>query len=683
MMIRTKKNAKRVSQKNQWCRSLDAVIPSPNLCLYSRIFPVLSRQIKRKRPEADEPLPHGHRENRLILTKNPGERITKDRNLATSNTAILHCFALIMLFAFTCCIPLVHASPPPVNDVFSFNLHVQDPNRFSVNWHIKPGYFLYASSIKIQPIQPQLLKTGVAQYPKPIKKTNRLGQIDKLYQGELVFEIPVLAKKPGEYPLHLHYQGCAKNGFCYPPQDKLIQLSFNKHSELFKAEILNNESSTPSLKDMDTHHQILKNRSIEMVFQNQNPLIILLIFAGFGLLLSFTPCVLPMIPVLSGLIIRHGHDISTRKAFFLSLSYVMGMSFTYALIGAIAATLGANLQVIMQLPVVIITMSLIFAMLAFSMFGLYEVTLPIAWQTKFAQLTRNRANGHYWNAVLMGCLSTLVLSPCVTPPLVGAIGYIIQTGNIIMGAFALFALGLGMGIPLLLIGMSSGKWLPKVGHWMNTVKAFFGVLLLSVSLYLLSRIVSAHLMMILWSILFVLSGIFAGALEPVQHPVERLFKGIGILALGYGLLMLTGFALDNTDPLHPLKKDSQPDSVSIESAAIRVHTLEGLDQALKHAKGHPVVLDFYADWCTSCKIMAATTLQDPTIVKALEKFKIIIVDLSENSQASKALMNRFQVIAPPAFIFLNQNGEEFTNTRLIGDISSQVFYGQISNIPLE
>src|SRR3990167_1152820 len=570
-------------------------------------------------------------------------------------------------------------TPPPADDVFQAEVKPVDPNSFFITWKIKAGYFLYADRIQLSVEQTTHFTIGSLQFPPTLTKTDRLGHTYPVYRDELVLPVPVLGQQTGSSFLSIAFQGCADDGFCYPPETRRVQLTIDNHLALTDVKIIqeyNNVISSPN--------KTITNNPIATVFSSHHWSATLLLFFGLGLLLSFTPCVLPMIPVLSGIIVGH-EQISTQKAFGLSLSYVLSMAFTYALIGVTVALLGENLQITMYSPLIISLFSGLFVVLALSMFGLFDLKLPISWQAKLAEITRKQSSGHYISAAIMGSLSTLVLSPCVTAPLVGALGYIAESGDLFLGGGALFTMGLGMGVPLLIIGTSAGKWLPKAGIWMNAVKSFFGFLLLALAIYLLTRILPATLMMALWAMLFIFAGIYAGALLKGQTHQEKLKQSVGIILLVYGLILLIGASLGNHNPLQPLENLSlQTNTIDSrfktrESELIVTNSSE-LQTALSNTKGKPVMLDFYADWCTSCKVMEATTLRDPILQKALEKIVVIKVDVTHNTASQQALLKDYQVIAPPTFIFINSQGHEVSGARLVGEVSSQDFITQLANI---
>ncbi|WP_133129816.1 protein-disulfide reductase DsbD [Legionella yabuuchiae] len=564
------------------------------------------------------------------------------------------------------------AAPPPSAEVFKLDATIQDPNTLLLNWRIQSGFFLYKDRIKINPSPESNFTVGYISYPPAKERKDKRGQTYSVYRDQLKLPVPVLASEPGESILGIKFQGCADDGFCYPPETVTLKLSFNSALALTQVSRETAIEGEPAAE---------KTRSeYEQLFSTDNLVLIILGFLGFGLLLSFTPCVLPMVPVLSGLIVGHGKDLTTRKAFILSLSYVLSMSLTYAAVGAVVALLGNNLQVAMQSPWSISIFSLIFVLLALSMFNFYDLRLPLSWQNKLASITRSHAGGHYLGAALMGCLSTLILSPCVTAPLIGALGYIAQTGNIALGSIALFSLGLGMGLPLLLVGISAGKLLPKAGQWMNEVKSFFGVVLLGMAIYLMSRIIPSVFAMALWGSLLIFSGIYLGALTRSVTSLEKFNQALGIICIVYGILILVGASQGNNNPLQPLATTALDELKKDVPTMNVVTSLNQAQNAIAAAEGKPVLLDFYADWCTTCKIFAATTLKDPNVVSALEKFVVIKVDITSNNAQSKALLKHFNVVAPPTFIFFSATGNEITQLREVGDVSTDEFTAKLHKV---
>ena len=344
----------------------------------------------------------------------------------------------------------------------------------------------------------------------------------------------------------------------------------------------------------------------------------LLSFFGFGLLLSMTPCIFPMIPILSGIIVGHGHRITTARAFFLSLSYVVASALTYTMFGILAALFGSNLQTTFQQPWIIGLFSAIFVLLSLSMFGFYELELPNSIKTRLHNSSEKHRDGSLWGAAIMGALSSLIVGPCVAAPLAGALIFIGQSGNAVLGGGALFAMGMGMGVPLLLLGASAGKLLPKAGTWLYSTKAVFGVIMLAVAVWMLSRILPPAITILLWAMLLILPAIYLNAIDPLPENSSgwrKLWKGVGLMMLAYGLLLLIGFSMGNNNPLKPLQGFSINNAQAAEQGIVfeRVASLSALEARIQQASANhqPVMLDFYADWCISCKEMEAYTLYRP------------------------------------------------------------------------
>lgn len=579
--------------------------------------------------------------------------------------------------------------PLPAEQVFHLSAASLNASTLQLVWSIKPGYFLYHDRIRIQSTAPESVQVNPIHFPDPQFKTHQ-GKTLLIYRDHLTIDIPFTAYLPGEIPLSVYYQGCSDQGFCYPPITKTVTLAINRELKLQQVIFEKGVEKSPVAKRTRAKpHAPLQPPepisaepketaaesmliNIERLFSSGNTFLVIITFFGFGLLLAFTPCILPMIPVLSGMIVGHGASITTRKAFLLSLSYVLSMSVTYSVIGGVIAMLGSNLQMQMQSPFAIGCFSLLFVLLALSMFGLYDLRLPISWQNRLARVTRHQSRGHYLNAALMGSLSILILSPCITPPLLGALSYIAQSGNLSLGLASLFFLGLGMGTPLILVGASAGKLLPKAGKWMNTVKNLFGILLLGVAIHLLSRLLSPLYTMVLWSFLLVFTGVACKPFSNAQTLYEKSRQGLGIMCLAYGLLILYGASAGHTNPLLPLQAATALNESKVTNK-IRVTTLAQAKQVLLDAQSQhqPVLLDFTAEWCESCKILAQGTLRDPRVVRALNNMIWLEVDLTSNNQDSIELLHHFQVIAPPTFQFYNQEGENMQKLQLVGEVSAE------------
>lgn len=560
----------------------------------------------------------------------------------------------------------LHGEPLPSKEAFPVAIKEIHPNSFTLNWTTQPGYYLYSNRIHVIPAPNSNVTLGTLRLPPSVTKTDKKGTLYHIYRNELTVPVDVLGIHPGESLLYLSYQGCSDEGFCYPVETKQIKLTIDTQLALSKA-LIEAVDEMPSLATQP------KEDAMAQIFSQHNGFMVLLVFYGLGLLLAFTPCILPMVPVLSGIIVGHGKDITTPKAFFLSLSYVLSMSLTYAAVGAVIALVGANLQINMQNPWAIVFFSALFIALALSMFGFYEFKLPSHWQEKIAGSNNDKRKGHYLGAALMGCLSTLILSPCVTAPLIGILTYIAQSHDVLLGCLALFCLSLGMGTPLLIIGTSAGKLLPKAGSWMNAVKAFFGIVLLGVALFLLSRILPPALTMFFWACLFIFSGIFVGAFTQASNHKELFHKSIGLILFVYGLLILIGTSMGAHDPLQPLGMLNKSSAAAPTSVRNNQYSLASLKKEISEAKGQPVLLDFYADWCTSCTVMENTVFSNPLIEKELAHWVVIKVDLTQNTAQNKQIMRHFNVIAPPTYLFFSQDGLARPSLTTAGELSASEF----------
>jgi thiol:disulfide interchange protein DsbD len=400
--------------------------------------------------------------------------------------------------------------------------------------------------------------------------------------------------------------------------------------------------------------------------------LLILSFFGFGLLLSFTPCVLPMVPILSGIIIGQGQKMTRMHSLLLSVAYVLGMAITYTLAGVAAGLSGALLSAALQNPWVLGTFAAVFVALALSMFGFYELQLPSALQSRLAGASDRLHGGHYTGVFVMGALSALIVGPCVAAPLAGALLYISQSGSAVLGGAALFAMALGMGVPLLVVGASAGALLPKTGAWMETVKRFFGVMLLAVAIYLVSPVLPVTAQMLAWAALLIFTGIYLRAIDtlpPAAGSFSRLSKGVGVIALIAGAAYLVGALSGSRDVLQPLSglrgaAAGVPAGPGL--AFKRVANNAELDAAIAAARGKTLMLDFYADWCVSCKEMERYTFTDPQVLARLAGMVKIQADVTANTAEHKELLKRFRLFGPPGIVFFDPAGREIQGLRVIG-----------------
>ncbi|MFZ2889593.1 protein-disulfide reductase DsbD, partial [Sulfuricurvum sp.] len=414
---------------------------------------------------------------------------------------------------------------------------------------------------------------------------------------------------------------------------------------------------------------------------------ILLSFFGFGLLLALTPCVFPMIPIISSVIVSQG-GIGTKRAFWLSVVYVLSMAVAYTIAGVLAGLFGANLQAAFQTPWIITLFSLIFVVLAMSMFDLFELQIPNAIQSRLTQIGGQR--GGVIGVAIMGFLSALIVGPCVAAPLAGALIYIGQTGDALLGGVALFALSIGMGIPLVAIGTSAGKFMPRPGAWMDSVKSIFGIMLIGVSIWMISRILDENISMMLWGALAIFVAINIGALEPIRGRCIRCGrankKALGIIILLYGMSLLLGGMSGAKDPLHPLDP-FLPNKNAVAVAAASEHktfekitSIEELDAILAENKGKQVLVDFYADWCTACKELEEKTFSDEAVKSAMDGYVLVQVDLTANDDAAKAISSKFGIFGPPAILFFDENGERVKSADIVGFKEPQEFLKHLGEI---
>ena len=576
---------------------------------------------------------------------------------------------------------------------FRFSARVLGADALEVRYQIAPGYYLYRDKFKFA-VQPGTVKLGAPDLPPgQMKKDEFFGEV-QTYRGELRIRIPVQSAAAGNATLIATSQGCADVGVCYVPHEQTAKLTLaalgegNRAATLprgAQAERLDLPSADPSaalppfLQGQSQNASAPPDRSlntaddgvIAKLFQGEIALLILSFF-GFGLLLSFTPCVLPMIPILSGIIVGRGSNITRGHAFVLSAAYVLGMAITYAVAGVLAGLSGAMLSAALQNPWVVGSFAAIFVLLACAMFGFYELQLAASVQTRLASITNRLPGGRLSAVFAMGALSALIVGPCVAAPLAGALLYISQSRDVVLGGSALFAMALGMGVPLLAVGASAGALLPKAGPWMETVKRFFGVLLLGVAIYLVAPLVPDVIEMLAWAALLIVAGIFMRAIDPLPPAAggfERFSKGVGVIVLVAGVAFLIGALAGGRDVLQPLAGFRASQNAS-ETAGpvtfVRVDSSAEFDRALATAKGRPVMLDFYADWCVSCKEMERFTFSNPQVRKRLRDFAKVQADVTANVADHQTLLKRFRLFGPPGIIFFDRDGREIEGLRVIG-----------------
>ncbi len=565
----------------------------------------------------------------------------------------------------------------PAEQAFRFFAEVKDPYTLHVNWVIADGYYLYRDKISFQlDNHPDIQLGDYAPPPGEAYHDEAFGQVE-IYHQNLEFDIPLqrLNTLPQTIQLQAGFQGCADRGVCYPPMKQTVLL------DIPEAKLI-----TPVLPK-NTQIPLSEQDRIVSSLHHDALWLTLLSFFAFGLLLAFTPCIFPMIPILSGIIVGQGNQITTRKAFLLSFSYVLASALTYTVFGILAALFGNNLQATFQEPWIIVLFSSIFILLSLSMFGFYNLELPKSLQSKLHNSSNKHRDGSYLGAAVMGALSSLIVGPCVAAPLAAALVYIGQTGDVILGGSSLFVLGFGMGVPLLLLGTSAGKILPKAGHWMNATKAVFGVIMLAVAVWMLDRILPAGVTMLLWALLLIIPSVYLKAIDPLPETASnwhRLWKGFGQIMLVYGILLLIGLSAGNSNPLQPLKGLSSGKQNTEEEGLIfqQIHTVDELDRHIKLASANRqwLMLDFYADWCISCKEMEAYTFSSPKIKQQLAQFVLIQADVTANNENDKALLKRFNLIGPPGIIFFSPDQQGPSRLRVIGYQDVETFFKTLQRL---
>ncbi|HUW51474.1 MAG TPA: protein-disulfide reductase DsbD [Sulfuricella sp.] len=611
----------------------------------------------------------------------------------------------------------------------AFNLAVKviDKNTLLARFNIADGYYLYRDKIKFA------LKNGSAQIdsvimpPGDIKTDPNFGKTEVFHKS---FQAVIILKRSSNdeqiISLVAGYQGCSEKGVCYPPARKIAGLTLiggmpttderfaQPHAELAAqpaplapqaavAASLASHAPAPATKEVSpaasptpetvaspsAQPQENDSSRIGALLKGGSFWLILATFFGFGLLLALTPCVFPMIPILSGIIVGQGGGLTKSRAFVMSFAYVLGMAITYAAVGVAAGMSGTLLSAALQNPWVLGGFALIFVALALSMFDMYELQMPSFIQSRFTEASNKVRGGGLIGVFVMGMLSAVIVGPCVAAPLAGALLYISQTGNVVLGGSALFFLALGMGAPLLLVGVSAGALLPRAGGWMEAVKSFFGVLLLGVAIWLISPVIPELVHMLLWAALLIVSAVYLHAIDPLPHHASgyaKLWKGVGVIALIAGVALLIGALAGGRDILQPLSglRASPGEARAAEAAAPlkfeRVKNLAELDQRVKQAKGKYVMLDFFADWCVSCKEFERFTFGDARVQAKLRDVVVLQADVTANSEEDKALLKKFGLFGPPGIIFFDKSGKELAAEHVVGYEPPEKFMASLDAI---
>jgi thiol:disulfide interchange protein DsbD len=548
----------------------------------------------------------------------------------------------------------------PVREAFRLSLVESTPQSIKLRFVATEGYYLYRHRFQFR-TEPADITLGATQLPQGEQKHDEFFGDVEVYHGILDVELPRTAGDQRAFTLAVTYQGCADKGLCYPPETERLSIDGTSSSVL--------SAETPTSNPQTRWNW----RELALFF-----------LAGLGL--TFTPCVLPMLPILSGVVLRG--QIGGWRGFNLSLAYILPMAICFALLGALMGMFGAqlNLQARLQSAWVLVPFALFFVVFALAMFGIFELKLPHAISSRLDRVANRTEGGSLWGAAVLGVVSSLLVSPCVSAPLAGALLYISASGDALGGALKLFALGLGMGAPLLLVATGGAAWLPKSGSWLIYVKNAIGVLLLGLAVGLLSRVLPGQVTLLLIGLLAAGVGLFLGALEFIyKAPRPRLAQLLGLFLLFYALACWYGALSGQTDPLSPIGQSMAVNSAGGAQAQSAsewqtISTPLELDRVLAEAKAAhtPLLLDWYADWCISCKVIEREVLDDSNVVERLKGYRLIRFDMTASNREQRALLDRYKLFGPPALMFFGKDGVERSDVRVIGEINAADFAERVA-----
>ena len=551
----------------------------------------------------------------------------------------------------------------PPEQAFRFSATMTDASVIEVRFDVADDYYLYRERFAFKADGAQL---GTPVIPAgKMKFDETFGKTVEIYRQQVLIRLPVKADAP--FTLSVSSQGCSDRGLCYAPMESIAKLAPADPAFSETREVSSVSVAETSPTEMGR---------IEASLASGNLLLILPLFLLLGLGLSLTPCVLPMVPILSFIIVGEGERTSRSRGFVLSLAYAMGMAMVYTALGIAAGLIGEGLSADLQSPPVLITFAIFMAVLSLSMFDVYQLQVPPSVQLKLTRWSEQQRAGKLAGVFVMGMLSALIVGPCVAAPLAGVLVYISQTRDVVIGGSALFAMAVGMSVPLLLLGLSAGTLVPKAGRWMMAVKPFFGVLMLALALWMVASLIPGWALMLGWGLL----GVAYGAFLMVSRQLGLRGRAIGVVFVLLGAVQLTGLATGGRDPWAPLAHLTGKSHAKI--AFTRIHSVAELDQAIAAARGRPIMLDFYADWCVACLEMEKLTFTDPAVSAKLQDFLLLQVDVTANSVDDKALLKRFGLFGPPGIIFFDRDGAESRSLRVIGFQSPQVFIQTLQRFAL-
>ena len=572
---------------------------------------------------------------------------------------------------------------------FKVKAELNNTHSVLLHWDIARGYKLYRDKVKVG------VESGSAQLktpvlPQGIKVTDPSNSEKiEIYHDQLMVEVPIV-KADALFTLNVEYQGCAEDGLCYPPMTRYFKVDPSKPGVLLPTveQVVTGAIGAEQPKVQGTANESSADNDLSLAkatLAGGSLWKISLDFLAFGLLLSFTPCVLPMIPILSSIIVGEG-DVNRRRSFLMAVAYCLGMALVYTSLGVAAGLAGEGLAGALQKPWVLALFAVLLVLLSLSMFDVYQLQMPVSIQNKLNNTSRNLKGGRFAGVFIMGALSALIVGPCVAAPLAGTLVYISQTRDVFLGGLALFSMAMGMSVPLLLVGLSAGSLLPKAGAWMIGVKYVFGLLLIAVAIWMVSPVLPAQVVLLFWGAFAILCAVFLGVFKASPDKLsiaQRFGKTFGIVFFIIGVLELIGSASGGTNALEPLAQ-FHPASISVAAPGeekkvnfTRIRSAAELDRALQ-SSNKPVMLDFFADWCVACKEMDRFTFHDPKVIEQLKSLTLLQVDVTANTEDDRALMKRFGLFGPPGIIFFEKNGKEIPESRIVGILEADKFFNHVA-----
>jgi len=568
----------------------------------------------------------------------------------------------------------------PVDEAFQPRLTAIDGNTLEISIQVAPGYYLYKDKLAAETLSDRV-QLGKLDLPPGEMKTDPYFGDMEVYHNDVFANLPLARATPESLDLELQvkYQGCADGGICYMPVTRTLTVSLPTATAVTALSLVSPDGP-------GTAAPVSEQARLAALISNASMWAVLATFFGAGLLLAFTPCVLPMVPILSGIIAGEGDNVSAGRGFTLASAYVAGMALIYTAAGIAAAAIGIQLQAVFNQPWVLGLFAALFAVLALGMFGLFDLQMPSSLQTRLAALSGRQKSGTVIGAFVMGALSSLIVTACVAPPLVATLTVIGQSADMLRGGAALFALSLGMGAPLLAVGASAGKLLPKAGPWMVAIKNAFGFMMIGLAIWMLSRILPASLTLALWGVLVFMAGVYLGGLTTLtaqSSAPQKLGKGFGLLGVIYGAVLILGSLAGGSSLLQPLAGFGSGGQVAtIEARGLdfrRIKTVQDLDAAIQSAaaEGRPAMLDFYADWCVSCIEMEHYTFTHPGVQEALADAVLLQADVTANDRDDQELLRRFGVFGPPTIIFFGPDGVQRQGFEVVGFMDAEDFAAHV------